>query len=335
MDKKKIECGFIFPLRRKFRFMRKGFLGLLCLVGLMGVASEAQTIMEGVRSFDADIDYAQVKRCAADNLTDIQAIGRMDWFRECYPKKYEALFVLGDVVTENGVGVRRYPIFAHVVKGVVTDPLNWRAPTDANGLKNATLEEKLEKCKVPSDYKPIGFCTVGCYAPGQALLFHDGWETVEVAASMKKSDLVTLSSTSTLEQPLTQPSRIKNWIFDILDAQQEILEFKMTSGGVLAVTKDHPILDHEGKMRAASTFKVGDLLVKSDGSLDPIESIVGKTYFGKAYNVELESHDNLENIVVAQGYLNGSLRFQAGDGVKKLNQALFRSLDLLTALIQN
>ena len=161
MDKKKIECGFIFPLRRKFLFMRKGFLGLLCLVGLMGVVSEAQTVMEGVRSFHAYIDYAQSMRCAADNLTDIQAIGRMKWFEKCYPKTYEALFVLGDVVTENGVRVRRYPIFAHVVKGVVTDPLNWRAPTDANGLKNATLEEKLEKCKVPSRYKPVGFCTAG------------------------------------------------------------------------------------------------------------------------------------------------------------------------------
>ena len=47
----------------------------------------------------------------------------------------------------------------------------------------------------------------------------------------------------------------------------------MTSGGILAVTMEHPILDHEGRMREASTFKIGDLLVKSDGSLDPLQGL--------------------------------------------------------------
>jgi len=109
----------------------------------------------------------------------------------------------------------------------------------------------------------------------------------------------------------------------------------MISGGTLAVTMEHPILDHEGRMREVSTFKVGDLLVKSDGSLDPIESIAGRTYVGKVYNVNLESNDDLQNIVIAQGYLHGSMHFQAGAGVKKLNQALFRKLIVPSDLIQN
>ena len=82
-----------------------------------------------------------------------------------------------------------------------------------------------------------------------------------------------MSSSSNLERLSTQISSIKSWIFDFQDVQQKLLEFKMTSGGILAVTMEHPILDHEGRMREASTFKIGDLLVKSDGSLDPLQGL--------------------------------------------------------------
>ena len=317
----KIECNFISSLRRYFSFMSKGFLAMACFASLLGLVQEA-------RAYTLNPD-----RCTADDIGDDKvAAGRNAWFKRCEPGAYKFVFSEGSEFRMNKVNYERRVYVTYGVpdpenKGGFLYPGDLKAPTNANAPCSS----------LPAEWQLIGVCVTGCYAPGQELLFSDGWAKVEDAASIKtqKRDLVTLGNDSTLEQLSTRLSQIKNWIFDLRDAQQELLEFKLTSGGTLVVTTGHPILDHEGRMREASTFKVGDLLVKSDGSFDPIESIVGKTYFGKVYNVNLESDQDLENIVIAQGYLNGSLHFQAGVGVKKLNQALFRKLNIPSALIQN
>ena len=66
--------------------------------------------------------------------------------------------------------------------------------------------------------------------------------------------------------------------------------------------------------------------MKADGTLDPIVDIQKATFFGKVYNLAPVTTDRVSNILVAQGYLVGSVRFQ-NDEVGYLNRIiLYRSI---------
>jgi intein/homing endonuclease len=84
----------------------------------------------------------------------------------------------------------------------------------------------------------------------------------------------------------------------------------MKSGGSLRVTAEHPLLTDDGIMRQAEDLKVGASLVRADGSPDAISSVEVSKIFGKVYNVRPTTVDYTSNIVVAGGYLNGSVRYQ-------------------------
>lgn len=64
-------------------------------------------------------------------------------------------------------------------------------------------------------------------------------------------------------------------------------------------------------MRQAKALAVGSKLVRADGSPDPIVWIEISNVFGKVYNVGPVSVDYTSNIVVAGGYLNGSVKYQS------------------------
>lgn len=76
-------------------------------------------------------------------------------------------------------------------------------------------------------------------------------------------------------------------------------------------------------MDTADKFKAGDALVALGGELDPIQSIESIIYFGKVYNVFVKSSVPQENIVVTNGYLNGSAYFQ-NEGAGNMNKTLLR-----------
>ena len=84
-------------------------------------------------------------------------------------------------------------------------------------------------------------------------------------------------------------------------------------------------MNGEGFMLEASKFKIGDSLVKLDGSLDPIVSIdADAQFFGKVYNISPVSNNDHENIVVAQGFLNGSQKYQK-KAFGEINRLVLRS----------
>ncbi|MFE8602494.1 hypothetical protein [Archangium violaceum] len=60
----------------------------------------------------------------------------------------------------------------------------------------------------------------------------------------------------------------------------------------------------------AQTLKVGDALLKADGTQDPIVDIQRTQYFGKVYNLRPDSSARISNVLVAKGYLVGSSLFQ-------------------------
>ncbi len=63
---------------------------------------------------------------------------------------------------------------------------------------------------------------------------------------------------------------------------------------------------------------------REDGSFDVIVSIDKKQLYTQTYNLRPVTTDLLSNIVVAQGFLNGSARFQS-EFVDELNRVLLRA----------
>ena len=170
------------------------------------------------------------------------------------------------------------------------------------------------------------YCESGCYAPDQSLRFSDGDVNIVDAMKAHRDDLVTLSSDATLDKLATQTSKVYNYTADIRDAKQVLYEITTASGGALRVTDEHPMVTSEGLLVAAEKLTVGDELLKADGTPDPITAIEKTDYFGKVYNIRPVSSERVANILIAQGYLVGSARFQ-NDDVSYMNRALlFRAV---------
>ena len=147
-------------------------------------------------------------RCTEDTLSDEQAAGRNQWLKSCHPDLYNFAFSEGDEYTIDGVPQSKIVYVTFGVqdpsnKGKLILPGNWKAPVVADAPCELEVVDGRR-------YSPIGVCLPGCYEPRQVLRFKDGWETVEEAAGTRKSELITLSSSFTLERLSTQISSIKS-----------------------------------------------------------------------------------------------------------------------------
>jgi len=194
----------------------------------------------------------------------------------------------------------------------------WKAPTDPNA-----------PCNVPEAVYVAAVCTASCATPEEMILgqreangklaytpFLQSWQ-------QKFKFVATLQSQSTMSSKRVVKTAVDNWVTELVDGEHDILNFTMRSGGVLRLTPNHPILTSEGTMKLASDFKAGESLVRLGGERDPIVSIEATKYFGKVYNVFVKSAELHKNIVVTNGYLNGTAYFQ-NDGAQHLNKRLFR-----------
>jgi hypothetical protein len=172
----------------------------------------------------------------------------------------------------------------------------------------------------------VAYCESGCYAPDQNLRFSDGDVNIVDAMKARRDDLVTLSPDATLDKLTTQTSRVASYTTEIRDAENVIYTLTTASGGSLSVTSEHPILTSEGRLVQAQKLLTGDELLKADGTADPITRIEKTTRFGKVYNIKPVSPEPIPNILIAQGYLVGSARFQ-NDDVAYINRILlFRTV---------
>lgn len=122
---------------------------------------------------------------------------------------------------------------------------------------------------------------------------------------------------------VVQPTRVKSWITDKEDIDHEIVEFHLESGRILRLTPNHPVLTEEGRMKQAGDFQAGEKLVQLGGDLDRIVSVDNVAYHGKTYTVSVEAQDFRHNIIVTNGYLNGTGLFKYED-VGDLNRDLLR-----------
>jgi hypothetical protein len=258
--------------------------------------------------------------------TDNTTAGRNLWFKKCYGGSD-----LAKQIDEKGALHFKYGqnyVNAYVALGYVrTDTKEGEDPVvvvpSPAKISDPCISKDLDK------HKPIGMCVGGCYERDQEVLFEDGPISIGSEAAKNQSFVATLTKNSTIENPILQMTPLEQIVSDRKPVNQDILEIKTDTPGkysVLKVTTNHPLVVSEGYMKRAEDIKPGDRLVRYDGSLATVLDIRSKQIFDKVYNVMVASGNARENVVIGQGYLNGSIYFQNGD-FEKLNRELVRSSD--------
>lgn len=259
-------------------------------------------------------------RCNHDSLSLTEAKGRYAWMVKCQdqvPAIKDFLSHFEDVSYRKAQideGQRRlYPTFMD------------------SGTKKAWIAPKKSQasCEVPESIYVAAVCVASCSTPEQQILVEAVNERklkympfVE-ALTQKVPVVATLHSSSSMSSKTVAKARVDNWVTELVDSEHEILVFKMKSGGQLKLTPNHPLLSQDGRMKMASDFKERESLVQLGGTLDEILSIEQTPYYGKVYNLFVKSNDPKKNVVVTNGYLNGTAFYQ-NEGAKNMNRALFR-----------
>lgn len=222
-----------------------------------------------------------------------------------------------------------YPSFDSTVSGTGTQLF---PPPNANINSPCTLftDQGGVTAFPPANAFFVAFyCTSSCYTPDQTVRFASGDVTILDAFNAVRNDVVTLSPNATLDNLSTQVSGVHSYTRESRDVAQDILTFTTASGGSLKVTLDHPILvsnGHDGRLIEAHKLHQNDELLKADGTGDPIVHIEKTSHFGRVYNLAPTATEHVSNILIAQGFLVGSSRFQ-NDDLKFMNRALlFRAV---------
>ncbi len=225
------------------------------------------------------------------------------WWRDTWRKKGRALYptfsTSSDITQQDNIQLFPHPTLA-----------NCQLYFDKGGTQPAA-----------TPFHVNGYCESACYTAEQQVLFSDGYVSILDALNGLREDLITLSPDSTLDHLKLQQNRTYSYTRELRDAEHNIFVITTRSGGQLRVTHEHPVINGEGRMVQAQALKVGDELVKADGSLDPITHIQKTTHFGKVYNLAPVSTDLVSNVLVAQGFLVGSVRFQ-NDEVGYINRII-------------
>src|SRR5690606_18148867 len=116
----------------------------------------------------------------------------------------------------------------------------------------------------------------------------------------------TLTPDSTLDSLEYQITPVRSYVRSLMDVDHTLVEIETASGKTLRLTENHPVLTASGVMRTADSIFPGDLLVQVEGTADKVIAARTVKFHGKVYNVYVDSEDLQENIVVAEGILNGS-----------------------------
>lgn len=281
-------------------------------------------------------------RCSHDSLSSTQARGRYLWMVKCadkVPVIKEFLEKFDDVhskkddykLANSGMGMNGYGISDS--KRLLYPTFMDRHGENSNGQRcdKPWIAPKVESasCEVPSTVYIAAVCLSSCATPEQQIMAKEkangsmGYVPFVEAWEKKFAFVATLGSQSSMSSKKVQKTRVDQWITELVDSEHVILEFRMASGGSLRLTPNHPLLTADAFMRLASELKVGDQLVRLGGISDQIISITETNYYGKVYNVAVKSAALHKNIVITNGYLNGTAMYQ-NEGAKFVNTQIFR-----------
>jgi len=243
---------------------------LACLLFLIGTSSLAS---------------AQVTtRCMEDPLGVVEAQGRNAWAANCgyiTPAARDFLDMDGEyVIFTTGCGHAGCSPYVPVV---ATDPCVF-------GLVK------------------LGYCMAGCYTPEQKVAFNGAYTGIANAYEARATSVTALTEGSTLDNLSWAEQPIRTYVAG--ETKENIYVLQDKWGDTLQVTSEHPLVKGDGTVVKARTLKVGDPIVKADGSVTELKKVSTFSFAGTVWNVQPASHNKTENILAAQGFLTGSVRFQ-------------------------
>jgi len=273
-------------------------------------------------------------RCSFDQLDATRGEGRQKWamksadanpYNRPGPRDnrfWANIYTEEARTAKDNYGTWLYPVYVDPDNGY--EP--WKGPgapgspyAGASASQIESLDPKLKAVQIIQD----GICEPGCYTPDQRVLFADGPVEIGLAQKRGLTDLMTLSPQSAFGRIELIKNQVLYYTLDQKAAQQKILTFRMASGGHLSVTLEHPLVTSVGSLKKARELQIGEHLIKQDGNQDEIVEVEEQQWTGRAYNLKPITTDLTSNILVAQGYLNGSGRFQS-EYVEELNRVILR-----------
>lgn len=162
-----------------------------------------------------------------------------------------------------------------------------------------------------------------CFADMHKVLFTTGYITLKNAAyEIPAHTLVTVASNATLERMTYSTVPLENIVLDSR-ATVELVYLKGQSGGFLAVTPAHPVMNHEGRLLQARDFKVGDSMIRLNGKADRLVEVRNFMYKGSTRNVVPRSDMLTSNLIIAEGYITGSYWYETV-GQRFMGQQILR-----------
>ena len=157
----------------------------------------------------------------------------------------------------------------------------------------------------------LGMCFLrGCYTPDQRLLFGGKYQTISHAALHVYTATVTALSPDWQlgENPTLVEEAVEHFV--VGDEKQDVLRVVTDSGLSVEVTQNHPLVDAEGNVVEARSLKAGETHVLTAQGPALVSQIVARAYNGKVWNVEPKGMETHANLLVAEGFISGSIRFQ-------------------------
>jgi len=151
-------------------------------------------------------------------------------------------------------------------------------------------------------------CTEECYTPGQSLMFGGSYQSVDSAYSSATPTVTALASGSTAELVSLSEQPIQEFVQSRHDG--DVFTLTTDRGQQIEVTANHPMVSAEGQMVPAQSLSVGDALLTSEADVTAIVSISKRTFSGTVWNLRPTSIKKEENVLVVNGVLTGSIRFQ-------------------------
>ena len=294
------------------------------------------TLVDTVTTVEEAPFCLDLKRCNNDSLSPSKAHGRLNWMNMCaaeQPKIQNFFDITADyedapqnsytVNNDQIVGRPTYVTFRNEDGSVWVAPApgttNWRNKSAGNSNADGL------SCEIPASADIVGICLSSCVTPNQIIASGNGAALpIKRAYDSILGNVQTLAPFSTILRPILMSTPVKQFITEVDDSEHDIMIFTMASGNSIEYTPNHPVVTADGNLKDAENFVIGQSFVKKDGNLDEIVKIENIKYFGKVYNVYMQSSVLERNVVVINDYLTGSAYFQ-NEGHDFVDRQVLRS----------
>lgn len=177
---------------------------------------------------------------------------------------------------------------------------------------------------VPGTARFLSVCPAGCYAPTEKVMFDGSYVSMEDAYKRNLPTITSLTAETTAGAMSFAEQPIQSYV--VGESKEDMLIVEADNGKKVQVTANHPLVNGEGEVVPASSLRVGDEILNADRSIASVTRVQKQSYDGWVMSVMPVSSNKRENVHVANGFLGGSVRFQAqwaSDVTRLLHRDLF------------